>query len=248
MSCDDPSPDEDTMLTLIETNDQLNIAMSKHQRALLQARKSAGIATPSSQPQPEPTQSGQPMPQHQLGRNVYSTTQQPDYGPYSSSPPPRRQSTLQSPVSPQLDNQQFSPPPGPPPSQGAGREQAQAQNYDFADAYAGPAPPIPVRARPPTQAVGQPTSTAVYGVADNPFSDDAYGEHPRPKSYSLFDRTNQTPPSDQYAGNQYAQQHNGQYNAARNGPASNQEQMGTFARNPISPIDEASKRVNDLHV
>lgn len=30
----DPAPDEDTLLTLIETNDQLSVAMSKHQRAL----------------------------------------------------------------------------------------------------------------------------------------------------------------------------------------------------------------------
>lgn len=34
-----PAPDEDTLLTLIETNDQLTFAMSKHQRALLQARR-----------------------------------------------------------------------------------------------------------------------------------------------------------------------------------------------------------------
>ncbi|MDI1487917.1 MAG: hypothetical protein OHK93_007191 [Ramalina farinacea] len=36
---DAPAPDEDTLLTLIETNDQLATAMSRHQRALLQARR-----------------------------------------------------------------------------------------------------------------------------------------------------------------------------------------------------------------
>ena len=36
---DSPAPDEDTLLTLIETNDQLATAMSRHQRALLQARR-----------------------------------------------------------------------------------------------------------------------------------------------------------------------------------------------------------------
>lgn len=40
-----PAPDNDTMLTLIETNDQLALAMSKHQRAILQARKSVGPKT-----------------------------------------------------------------------------------------------------------------------------------------------------------------------------------------------------------
>ena len=49
---DNPAPDEDTLLTLIETNDQLATAMSKHQRALLQARRTTGVApsaTASSQ-------------------------------------------------------------------------------------------------------------------------------------------------------------------------------------------------------
>lgn len=44
---DNPAPDEDTLLTLIETNDQLATAMSKHQRALLQARRTTGVS-PSS--------------------------------------------------------------------------------------------------------------------------------------------------------------------------------------------------------
>ena len=39
-----PAPDEDTLLTLIETNDQLATAMSKHQRALLQARRATGVS------------------------------------------------------------------------------------------------------------------------------------------------------------------------------------------------------------
>ena len=44
---DNPAPDEDTLLTLIETNDQLAMAISKHQRALLQARRATGVS-PSS--------------------------------------------------------------------------------------------------------------------------------------------------------------------------------------------------------
>ena len=49
-----PPPDEDTLLTLIETNDQLATALSRHQRAMLQARRATG--TPS--PNPPPNQSG----------------------------------------------------------------------------------------------------------------------------------------------------------------------------------------------
>ena len=42
-----PAPDEDTLLTLIETNDHLSIAMSKHQRALLQARRALNNSPPT---------------------------------------------------------------------------------------------------------------------------------------------------------------------------------------------------------
>lgn len=44
INCDNPSPDDDTMLTLIETNEQLSLAASKHQRAVLQARRAIGAA------------------------------------------------------------------------------------------------------------------------------------------------------------------------------------------------------------
>jgi len=46
---DSPPPDEDTLLTLIETNDQISTALSRHQRSLLQARRAMGV---SSSPQP----------------------------------------------------------------------------------------------------------------------------------------------------------------------------------------------------
>lgn len=53
---DNPPPDEDTLLTLIETNDQLATAMSRHQRAMLQARRATD---PSPRPpNPPPTQNG----------------------------------------------------------------------------------------------------------------------------------------------------------------------------------------------
>jgi hypothetical protein len=47
IACDDPAPDDDTMLTLIETNEQLSLAASKHQRAVLQARR---LLSPSPTP------------------------------------------------------------------------------------------------------------------------------------------------------------------------------------------------------
>lgn len=42
---DNPPPDANTLLTLIETNDQLASAISRHQRALLQARRVLGATS-----------------------------------------------------------------------------------------------------------------------------------------------------------------------------------------------------------
>ncbi|RMJ24330.1 hypothetical protein PHISP_04804 [Aspergillus sp. HF37] len=43
-----PAPDEDTLTTLIEVNDELSVALSRHQHALLKARKALGRnGTPS---------------------------------------------------------------------------------------------------------------------------------------------------------------------------------------------------------
>lgn len=61
----DPPPDNDTMLTLIETNEQLALAMSKHQRGVLMARKTLGISSengPSTRNSPEAAASFAPPP------------------------------------------------------------------------------------------------------------------------------------------------------------------------------------------
>ncbi|PMD33530.1 hypothetical protein L207DRAFT_571652 [Hyaloscypha variabilis F] len=60
MIAENPSPDNDTMETLIETNEQLTSAINKHQRAILSARKAAGLGngSPSSTPPPGRTDSG----------------------------------------------------------------------------------------------------------------------------------------------------------------------------------------------
>lgn len=42
INADNPAPDEDTLLTLIETNDQLSVALSKYQRGILNARIAQG--------------------------------------------------------------------------------------------------------------------------------------------------------------------------------------------------------------
>lgn len=47
MAAENPAPDNDTMESLIDTNEQLQAALHLHQRALLNAKKQAGINTPA---------------------------------------------------------------------------------------------------------------------------------------------------------------------------------------------------------
>lgn len=57
MIAENPSPDNDTMETLIETNEQLSKAMMQHQRAVLNARKVLGLG---NEPGLTPTGSAPP--------------------------------------------------------------------------------------------------------------------------------------------------------------------------------------------
>ena len=52
MVAENPGPDNDTMETLIDTNEQLGKAMSQHQRAVLNARKVTGLASGTPTPPP----------------------------------------------------------------------------------------------------------------------------------------------------------------------------------------------------
>lgn len=87
---DSPGPDDDTLLTLIETNDQLAAATSKHQRALLEARKRAGLGTVSLSPSPNPPPVTQttsqnrsyPTPEPTTGQAYIKSTD------FASPPPP----------------------------------------------------------------------------------------------------------------------------------------------------------------
>ncbi|KAG9686040.1 hypothetical protein KCU95_g4774, partial [Aureobasidium melanogenum] len=104
INCTAPPPDDDTLLTLIETNEQLSLAISRHQRAVLQARRILGQSPspalgPNNPFAPPPTQP-QSAPQQQ--------SLQPSSLLHSTNP-----NSTYSPVSPVNDT--FSPPPGPPP-------------------------------------------------------------------------------------------------------------------------------------
>ena len=115
---DNPAPDEDTLLTLIETNDQLSIAMSKHQRAVLQARKVTGQVTPDPPavpPRDAPPQGTYPFPQQDPYLPTSLPRQAPDAQIVAPSGPPPRLSVPQRPEpsnNPFVDNNHAPAQPG----------------------------------------------------------------------------------------------------------------------------------------
>lgn len=62
MSVTDPTPDNDTMESLIDTNEQLQQALNQHQRAALNARKHLGLNVGSGNSSPDPNDGGMPPP------------------------------------------------------------------------------------------------------------------------------------------------------------------------------------------
>lgn len=128
INCENPAPDDDTMLTLIETNEQLSLSSSRYQRALLTARRALGVSPSPGQEammgggigaavssggasgrEPE-TQSAFAPP----GAPPPSAQQQPYYPPPNNIPN-TNMSAFASPVSSHSDEDVYTAPPGPPP-------------------------------------------------------------------------------------------------------------------------------------
>jgi len=110
IASDNPAPDDDTMLTLIETNEQLSLAASKHQRAVLQARRVTGASPPPSVPQNNYGAAPAGVPPQQ----AYDTQGLPPQNDAPSLPP--IQTTYTPPPGPP-PNSSYVPPSGPPPTQ-----------------------------------------------------------------------------------------------------------------------------------
>lgn len=209
MAAENPGPDDATMMTLIETSEQLNIAMTKHQRAILQARKALGQATPTMQQQLNPqdpfnnfnnnNSSHQYSAPHTMGQS---------FGPPLQPLQPQPNTFMQTPLVPAPrmgvmggNEQSYTPPSGPPPV----RRSDNVSNPDFGPAPVSPprdprafaaAPISPVQStqRASYQQSTPTTAAAEYGVSDNPFADhNAYAApapvpQPPQSSYSGSDR------------------------------------------------------------
>lgn len=109
MTAENPAPDNETMESLIDTNEQLQAALSLHQRAMLQARKHAGIGAPS---EPSPVAESLPVP---VSNGAGSSRQ----------PSPHR-ATYD-------DSEDYEAPPMPPP-----RKNGKGKEREYDDSIAGP--------------------------------------------------------------------------------------------------------------
>lgn len=112
IACQNPAPDHDTMQTLIETNEQLSLAMSRYQRAVLAARREMGIpASPPAMQEP-------------IGHSVFA-------------PPPSQQNmSISQPGLAAAPANGWQSPAGPPPSHNTAQYQREAQEQEqnpFAD-------------------------------------------------------------------------------------------------------------------
>ncbi|KAE8355100.1 hypothetical protein BDV28DRAFT_60334 [Aspergillus coremiiformis] len=114
-----PPPDEDTLLTLIEVNDELSMSLSKHQHALLHARRALGQSGGQSPSSSETTASGA----------------------HSAAPPPVPPRDTQNPfILPAISPATSSAPSIPPPmNNGAGRSEYRSEDFQvqnpFADSF-----------------------------------------------------------------------------------------------------------------
>jgi hypothetical protein len=174
-----PSPDDDTMQTLIETSEQLSLAASKHQRAVLQARRAVASVSPPAQ-----TAYAPPM-GPSMGQNTgYSSP---------TSPP---SSTYIPTIAPQLEA--YSPPPVPPPSMRANLERRQSE-YDIPPSLQPGGTPSPPAVAPPSMRAPQiPAPAASVPLElpapqyDNPFSD-RHESQPQPSASAYAINENPRP-------------------------------------------------------
>ncbi|PYH97945.1 hypothetical protein BO71DRAFT_96189 [Aspergillus ellipticus CBS 707.79] len=133
-----PGPDEDTLVTLIETNDELSVALSKHQHALLSARRAQSQSASQS-----PASSSQASGSGAVQAPV---------------PPPVPPRDTQTPLISSGASASTSPTPPPLPrsysSNGAGRYEYRSEDFQvqnpFADTTTTPGPSFTTAAPPPT--------------------------------------------------------------------------------------------------
>ncbi|KAH7358632.1 GAT domain-containing protein [Plectosphaerella cucumerina] len=170
MLAENPAPDNDTMESIIDTNEQLQTALNQHQRAVLTARKKLGLNTTSEHNSPTVMSPAPGGPQPPVP-DTRPPPQQPQQ--FQQTPPPGQHSPpapqapatnsfsrlfSRKPTHKSNESERFEPPagppPGPPPKQqytpppAAAATQAE-QDDPFRDPQPDAAPPPPPQKLPP---------------------------------------------------------------------------------------------------
>ncbi|KAF4469006.1 hypothetical protein FALBO_4103 [Fusarium albosuccineum] len=117
MVSEDPTPDNDTMENLIDTNEQLQTALNQHKRAVLNSRKQLGLGERTDSHSP----SVSPQPQLQPNGSDNHFNDQASSSGSGNYPGPSRNTTVSGKGK---EAESYLPPPGPPPNSG----QAQASS------------------------------------------------------------------------------------------------------------------------
>lgn len=141
MTSENPTPDNDTMENLIDTNEQLQTALNQHKRAVLSARKQLGLnersdsQSPSLTPQIQPQQQPESQPETN-GNNHYFSN-----GSGSGSGKGK-------------ETHSYPPPPGPPPQNGEGSSNRPYEE-PAEDPFADPQPGNSSSVQPPSNTATQ---------------------------------------------------------------------------------------------
>ena len=204
IACDSPPPDDDTMLTLIETNEQLSLAASRYQRSVLSARRVMGMSPP---PGTEGMQNDGgaiasptlgPLPASVQGDNLFASNRSPRQSPPTTAfgnsnetyqpplgPPPR-----QSPSSGAFANNSdtYAPPLGPPPSMLArlNSRDGQSSPPPANSSYQAPRlPPVEQHSNPFADPVEHESNSAPFALEPGHYGHStATQNHPADRPYS----------------------------------------------------------------
>ena len=225
INCDSPPPDDDTLQTLIEVNEQLSLAGSRHQRAILSARRAMGAASPPNDigngsaylppPPPPPPRKDAPQPQAQT-QNAFDSIPSQPYNAFSQAAPQtynafsQSQPQSQSQISPQ-ETQRTS-------AYGAGNFSpvSPVDGEETFDAPPGPPPSLTARLQSRTSPPPEAPHPGAIAASTDPFADpeEQGGQfHPmEPAHYGppITTATHQTPSSPTYPEDAYAPTTHGQ--------------------------------------
>lgn len=146
MTAENPGPDNETMETLIDVNEELQQALNSQKRAILSARKELGIGdrsqNPSPSPQPETNGSSAPAMSAPGGAYTGVGGAFPSSAPaIPRKPAPGKGKGRQEPIKPE----HVAPPPGPPPGRAplGPVSPLSAEDDDEYDPFRDPEPPVP---------------------------------------------------------------------------------------------------------